>query len=107
MARQNTRRRTSTRKPKKTRRKNRWLWIPKLILLAACVGLALLIGFILVVEKEWTRSKESRRTGIFETETPNTPAVASSFTPGANNSGGEPIEEVSPEERRELEALLK
>ncbi len=101
MVRQNTRRRTNTRKPKKTRRKNRWLWIPKLILLAACVGLALVIGGILVMEKEL------RRTGIFEPETPNTPAVAPSSTPGADNDGGQPVEEVSPEERRELEALLK
>lgn len=106
MARQNTRRRTSARKPKKTRRKNRWLWIPKLILLAACVGLALVIGFILVVEKEWTRSKELHRTGIFETETPNTPAAASS-SPGADNDGEQPVDEVTPAERRELEALLK
>lgn len=101
MVRQNTRRRTSTRKPRKTRRKNRWLWIPKLILLAACVGLALVIGGILVMEKEL------RRTGIFETETPNTSAAAPSFTPGADDGAGEPVEEVSPEERRELEALLK
>lgn len=101
MVRQNTRRRTSTRKPKKTRRKNRWLWIPKLILLAACVGLALVLVVIEVMKKE------SHRTGIFEPETPNAPAVASPFTPGADDGGGEPVEEVSPEERRELEALLK
>lgn len=99
MARQNTRRRT-TRKPRKTRRKKRWLWIPKLVLLAACVGLALIIAGILVMEKEL------RRTGIFETETPNTPAAASS-SPGADNKGGQPVEEVTPAERRELEALLK
>lgn len=100
MARQNTRRRT-TRKPRKTRRKKRWLWIPKLVLLAACVGLALIIAGILVMEKEL------RRTGIFETETPNTPAAASSSSPGADNKGGQPVEEVTPAERRELEALLK
>lgn len=99
MARQNTRRRT-TRKPRKTRRKKRWLWIPKLVLLAACVGLALIIAGILVMEKEL------RRTGIFETETPNTPAAASS-SPGADNDGEQPVDEVTPAERRELEALLK
>lgn len=99
MARQNTRRRT-TRKPRKTRRKKRWLWIPKLVLLAACVGLALIIAGILVMEKEL------RRTGIFETETPNTPAAASS-SPGADNDGEQPVEEVTSAERRELEALLK
>ena len=101
MARQNTRRRTSTRKPQKTRRKNRWLWIPKLILLAACVGLALVIGGILVMEKELLRI------GFFEPETENMPAVAPSSMPGADSGGGQPVEEVSPEERRELEALLK
>ena len=100
MARQNTRRRT-TRKPRKTRRKKRWLWIPKLVLLAACVGLALIIAGILVMEKEL------RRTGIFETETPNTPAAASSSSPGADNDGEQPVDEVTPAERRELEALLK
>lgn len=99
MARQNTRRRT-TRKPRKTRRKKRWLWIPKLVLLAACVGLALIIAGILVMEKEL------RRTGIFETETPNTPVAASS-SPGADNDGEQPVEEVTSAERRELEALLK
>lgn len=99
MARQNTRRRTA-RKPRKTRRKKRWLWIPKLVLLAACVGLALIIAGILVMEKEL------RRTGIFETETPNTPAAASS-SPGADNDGEQPVDEVTPAERRELEALLK
>lgn len=99
MARQNTRRRT-TRKPRKTRRKKRWLWIPKLVLLAACVGLALIIAGILVMEKEL------RRTGIFETETPNTPAAASS-SPGADNDREQPADEVTPAERRELEALLK
>ena len=101
MARQNTRRRTTTRKPKKTRRKKRWLWIPKLILLAACVGLALVIAGILVMEKEL------RRTGIFETEPPNAPAAVPSAAPGADNDLGQPVEEVSPAERRELEALLK
>lgn len=99
MARQNTRRRT-TRKPRKTRRKKRWLWIPKLVLLAACVGLALIIAGILVMKKEL------RRTGIFETETPNTPAAASS-SPGADIDGEQPVDEVTPAERRELEALLK
>lgn len=100
MARRNTRRRT-TRKPRKTRRKKRWLWIPKLVLLAACVGLALIIAGILVMEKEL------RRTGIFETEAPNTPAAASSASPGADDDGGQPVEEVTSAERRELEALLK
>ena len=100
MARQNTRRRT-TRKPRKTRRKKRWLWIPKLLLLAACVGLALSIAFIEVIKKEL------RRTGIFETEASRAPAAASSSSPGADNDGGQPVDEVTPAERRELEALLK
>ena len=100
MARQNTRRRT-TRKPRKTRRKKRWLWIPKLVLLAACVGLALIIVGILVMEKEL------RRTGIFETEASSAPAAASSSSPGADNDGEQPVDEVTPAERRELEALLK
>ena len=99
MARQNTRRRT-TRKPRKTRRKKRWLWILKLVLLAACVGLALIIAGLELMKKEL------RRTGIFETETPNTPAAASS-SPGADNDGEQPVDEVTPAERRELEALLK
>lgn len=101
MARQNTRRRTSTRKPKKTRRKNRWLWIPKLLLLAACVGLALSIVFIEVIEKKLLRI------GFFETEASSAPATASSSSPGADNDGEQPVDEVTPAERRELEALLK
>ena len=100
MARQNTRRRT-TRKPRKTRRKKRWLWIPKLLLLAACVGLALSIAFIEVIEKELLRI------GFFETEASSVPAAASSSSPGADNDGEQPVEEVTPAERRELEALLK
>ncbi len=101
MARQNTRRRT-TRKPRKTRRKKRWLWIPKLVLLAACVGLALIIVGILVMEKEL------RRTGIFEPEASRAPAGTSApATPVAGNDREQPVDEVTPAERRELEALLK
>jgi len=101
VARQNTRRRT-TRKPRKTRRKKRWLWIPKLVLLAACVGLALIIVGILVMEKEL------RRTGIFETEASSAPAGTSAqATPVAGNDREQPVDEVTPAERRELEALLK
>lgn len=102
MARQNTRRRT-TRKPRKTRRKKRWLWILKLVLLAACAGLALIIAVGIPALK-----KELRRNGFFETEASRAPAGTSApATPVAGNDREQPVDEVTPAERRELEALLK
>lgn len=101
MAQRRARRRTARTSSKKARRK-RWLWIPKLILLAACVGLALFIAAILVMEQEL------RRTGIFESAPSRAPATAQPPpAAGAQNKQAGPVDEVTPAERRRLEALLE
>ncbi len=89
-------------KRKTTRKKGRWLWIPKLMLLMACVGLVLFIGAIFVMEEE------SRRIGLFgpeegEATTPSQ-VVAQ---PNPENNPADVVEEVTQEERQELEAILQ
>ena len=99
-----TRSAASTRKtPRKTlRKKGQWLWIPKLVLLMACVGLVLFIGAIFVMEEEL------RRIGLFgpeeEKATTRSPVIAQ---PASENSPVDAVEEVTQEERRELEAILQ
>ncbi len=89
-------------KRKTTRKKGRWLWIPKLMLLMACVGLVLFIGAIFMMEEEL------RRIGLFgpeeEQATPHSQVLAQ---PASEKSQAAPVEEVTQEERRELEAILQ
>lgn len=89
-------------KRKTTRKKGRWLWIPKLMLLMACVGLVLFIGAIFMMEEEL------RRIGLFgpeeEQTTPHSQVLAQ---PASEKSQAAPVEEVTQEERRELEAILQ
>ncbi len=89
-------------KRKTTRKKGRWLWIPKLMLLMACVGLVLFIGAIFVMEEEL------RRIGLFGPEegkaTTPSQVVAQ---PNPENNPADVVEEVTQEERQELEAILQ
>ena len=105
MARQKkTRPAASTRKTsrKTSRKKGRWLWLPKLMLLMACVGLALFIGAIFVMEEEL------RRMGLFgPEEEPAAPPSQVLAQPAAENDQADAIEEVTQEERQELEAILQ
>ena len=83
-------------------KKRRWLWLPKLMLLMACVGLVLFIGAIFIMEEElW-------RIGLFGPEEGK--GTASSQTipdPTAGNGQTDAVEEVTQEERRQLEAILQ
>ena len=83
-------------------KKRRWLWLPKLMLLMACVGLVLFIGAIFIMEEEL------RRIGLFGPEEGK--GAASSQTipdPTAENGQTDAVEEVTQEERRQLEAILQ
>lgn len=107
MARQKRTRPAAPRR-KTTRKKGRWLWIPKLMLLTACVGLVVFIGAIFVMEEEL------RRIGLFGPEegqattqsqvTAPSPVIAQ---PNPENSPADIVEEVTQEERQELEAILQ
>ena len=101
MARQKKTRPAAPRR-KTTRKKGRWLWIPKLMLLMACVGLALFIGAIFMMEEEL------RRMGLFGPEEgqATTPSQVIAQPP-PENSPADVVEEVTQEERRELEAILQ
>ena len=88
----------------KPHKKRRWILIPKLLLLLACVGLVLFIGAIFVMEAEL------RRIGLFGPEgmnepmqTETVPAVAT----GAGHNTADVAEEVTQDERRQLEAILQ
>ena len=89
-------------KRKTTRKKGRWLWIPKLMLLMACVGLVLFIGAIFVMEEEL------RRIGLFGPEEGKATADSQVIAqPASEKSQAAPVEEVTQEERQELEAILQ
>ena len=101
MARQKKTRPAAPRR-KTSRKKGRWLWIPKLVLLMACVGLVLFIGVIFVLEEEL------RRIGLFGPE--EEPATTQSQVlaqPNPEKSPADVVEEVTQEERQELEAILQ
>ena len=102
-----TRSAASTRKT--PRKKGRWLWIPKLMLLMACVGLVLFIGAIFVMEEELHRiglfGHEEEQVG--PEEEPATPHSQVLAQPASEKSQAEAVEEVTQEERRELEAILQ
>ena len=86
----------------KTPKKRRWLWIPKLMLLMACVGLVLFIGAIFMMEEEL------RRIGVFGPEAGKAPThsqVKPAETSEDNHT--QVVEEVTPEERKQLEAILQ
>ncbi len=101
MARQKKTRPAAPRR-KTTRKKGRWLWIPKLILLMACVGLVLFIGAIFVMEEEL------RRIGLFGPEEEKTTVHSQALAqPASEKSPAAAVEEVTQEERRELEAILQ
>ena len=95
------RKRRTVAKPDK---KRRWLLIPKLLLLLACVGLVLFIGAIFVMEAEL------RRIGLFGPEGINEP-TQSEMVPadaaGAGHNAATVAEEVTQDERRQLEAILQ
>mgnify|MGYP001327552196 CR=1 FL=1 len=95
------RKRRAVAKPSK---KRRWLLIPKLLLLLACVGLVLFIGAIFVMEAEL------RRIGLFGPEGMNEP-TQSEMVPadavGAGHNAATVAEEVTQDERRQLEAILQ
>ena len=101
MARQKRTRPAAPRR-KTTRKKGRWLWLPKLMLLMACVGLVVFIGAIFVMEEEL------RRIGLFGPEGGQTTAQSQVITqPAPENSQADVVEEVTQEERQELEAILQ
>lgn len=101
MARQKKTRPAAPRR-KTARKKGRWLWIPKLMLLMACVGLALFIGAIFMMEEEL------RRMGLFGPEEgPATTPSQVIAQPPPENSPADVVEEVTQEERQELEAILQ
>ena len=101
MARQKKTRPAAPRR-KTSRKKGRWLWLPKLMLLMACVGLVVFIGVIFVMEEEL------RRIGLFGSEegqeTTHSQVLAQ---PAPENSQADVVEEVTQEERQELEAILQ
>ena len=88
-------------KRKPTRKKGRWLWIPKLMLLMACVGLVLFIGAIFVMEEEL------RRIGLFGPEEEQATAHSQSLAQPAAEKSHAAVEEVTQEERRELESIIQ
>ncbi len=101
MARQKKTRPAASRR-KTTRKKRRWLWIPKLLLLMACVGLALFIGAIFMMEEEL------RRIGLFGPEEEKTTVHSQVLAqPASEESPADTVEEVTQEERQKLEAILQ
>jgi len=95
------RKRRAVAKPGK---KRRWLLIPKLLLLLACVGLVLFIGAIFVMEAELRRIGLFGPEGINEqTQSEMVPADAV----GAGHNAATVAEEVTQDERRQLEAILQ
>ena len=101
MARQKRTRPAAPRR-KTSRKKGRWLWLPKLMLLMACVGLVVFIGIIFVMEEEL------RRMGLFGPEEgPATTPSQVVAQPTPENRSADVVEEVTPEERQELEAILQ
>jgi hypothetical protein len=83
-------------------KKRRWLWLPKLMLLMACVGLVLFIGAIFIMEEEL------RRIGLFGPEEGKGAALSQTIPdPTAENGQANAVEEVTQEERRQLEAILQ
>ena len=95
-------RQKKTRPAAPKRKKRRWLWIPKLMLLMACVGLVLFIGAIFMMEEEL------RRVGLFGSEEGQATADSQVIAqPASEKSHAASVEEVTPEERRELEAILQ
>jgi hypothetical protein len=91
------------------RKKRRWL-IPKLLLLLAYAVLIMFIGAILVMEKEL------RRVGLFGTEHASVRSPAQAQAPPSSLSEGttrgtEPAppvaEEITPEDRKQLDDLLR
>ena len=88
----------------KPHKKRRWLLIPKLLLLLACVGLVVFIGAIFVMEAEL------RRIGLFGPEGMNEPtqsATVPAGAAGASHNAANVAEEVTQDERRQLEAILQ
>ena len=88
----------------KPHKKRRWLLIPKLLLLLACVGLVLFIGAIFLMEAEL------RRIGLFGPEGMNEPTqneIVPAGAAGAGHNAGNVAEEVTQDERRQLEAILQ
>ncbi len=88
----------------KQHKKRRWLLIPKLLLLLACVGLVVFIGAIFVMEAEL------RRIGLFGPEGMNEPtqsATESAVAARPGHTTANVAEEVTQEERRQLEAILQ
>ena len=78
----------------RTQKKRRWLWLPKLMLLMACVGLILFIGAIFVMEAEL------RRIGLFGPEEENDTAYSRTIPdPTSGNDQAQAVEEVTQEER--------
>ncbi len=95
------RKRRTVAKPHKKRRR---LLIPKLLLLLACVGLVLFIGAIFVMEAEL------RRIGLFGPEGMNEPTqneTVPAVAAGADHNAANVAEEVTQDERRQLEAILQ
>lgn len=91
-----------TRPAERTHKKRRWLWLPKLMLLIACVGLVLFIGAIFIMEEEL------RRIGLFGPEEENDAAHSQlAPAPTVGNGQAHTVEEVTQEERRQLEAILQ
>ena len=88
----------------KSDKKRRWLLIPKLLLLLACVGLVLFIVAIFVMEAEL------RRFGLFGSEGTNEPKqseMVPADAEGVGRNAANLAEEVTPYERRQLEAILQ
>ena len=72
------------------------------MLLMACVGLVLFIGAIFIMEEEL------RRIGLFGPEEGKGAALSQTIPdPTAENGQANAVEEVTQEERRQLEAILQ
>ena len=72
------------------------------MLLTACVGLVVFIGAIFMMEEEL------RRMGLFGPEEGKTPTQSQVIAqPDPENNHVDAVEEVTQEERQELEAILQ
>ncbi len=94
--------RTKTTRKRRSAKRPRWVWIPRLLLLVGCVGLVIFIGIVFIMDTEL------RRVGLFTAD-----VIAEKKTPldvsqsDQVRQGGEAVEEVTPEERKILETILE
>ena len=94
--------RRKTPRKRKSSKRSRWIWVPKLLLLAGCVGLVIFIGIVFMMDMEL------RRVGLFTADVKTEKNVPLNVLQSGQIRGGqEVVEEVTPEERKILETILE